>query len=95
MPESVAHFAQPDSVGQLAVERGYDVAPGTEGPGLGIDSMLAGQLSDQMARDEVANLRQNREFASGSGCPFPFGFFTLGRYAAGQRWAAPTAPFST
>ncbi len=46
MPQPVADIVEADSVGELRVEQGHDVAPRGEGPRLGFDPILSRQLSD-------------------------------------------------
>ena len=73
--QAVADVIESDGVGQLAVEHGDHMAPGAEGPGLGVHAMFPRQFPDQMARDEVAKLGQNAEFAPGWSCPPMVCFF--------------------
>jgi hypothetical protein len=75
------------------IGHGHNVTPSAERAGLRIDAMFPRQFSDKMARDEVAKLGQNTDFASGWGCPSPVCFFHTRSLSRAANLGNPSRPF--
>jgi hypothetical protein len=54
-------------MGKLRIKQRHDMTPHTERARQGIDASCPGEFGDDVAGDEVAKLRENRELASGWG----------------------------
>jgi len=65
MAQSVTDIIETNGMGELRVEQRHHVTPRGERPRLGFDPVLAGQLGDQVAWNQVANLRENAELRFG------------------------------
>ena len=63
MPQGIAHIIETDRMGQLRIEHRHDMTPWQKTTTQSIHSRLLGKLWYQMARNEVAELLQNRELA--------------------------------
>lgn len=63
--ESVADIIEPHGVGELGVNETHDMAPRAEGPSLLVDTVLAGELGDEMFGYELANSSQYDGIAPG------------------------------
>ena len=59
--ERIAHIIEADGVSMLRVDEAHQMAPRREGSHLGMHTRLPRQLRDQMWRDQVAELPQNRK----------------------------------
>ena len=77
-PQTVTDIVETDGVNKLGVEQRYDVTPVAEGAGEFIRAQIAGQLGDEMRRNEMAKLPEHRQFGTGWRT---FGFFHLDRVA--------------
>lgn len=80
--QGVADIVESEGMGELGVKQRDDVAPGTEGARLFVDAMLAGKLGNEVPRNELADLRENRD-------PH-FGWFFL-NHQADPMWDRPPA----
>ena len=58
-PQGIADVIESDAVSELGKKQGDDMAPGFEGAGLFVDTVLAGQLRDHVVGNQIANLTQN------------------------------------
>ena len=62
-PQGVAHVVETETVGDLGIKQAHDMTPRTERAGVLFHASLAGQFGNQMRRNEVAKLAQQRELA--------------------------------
>ena len=60
-PQGVTDVVQAQAMGQLGVEQRQYMAPRFKGAGLLLHPSLSSQLRNQVVRNEIANLTQNRE----------------------------------
>jgi hypothetical protein len=65
MPETIADIVQTNGVSELGMQQGYDMAPGRKLPCLFVDPVLPRQFGNQMARNNLADLRQNAQLGFG------------------------------
>ena len=70
--QPVTDIVEAQGVGELGVDQAHDMAPGAEGAGLVGDAGVARQLGDQVRRNQIAELAQEREAAARwlAGCLF-------------------------
>jgi hypothetical protein len=64
-PQRVTDIVEANRMGQLRKEHADHVTPGTEGSRLGIHAGLAREFRDEMCRNQIAKLTQNRELGGG------------------------------
>ena len=62
-PQSVTHIIEAKGVSQLREEQTDDVAPRTEGAGVVFNARVVRQFGNQVCRNQIANLAENRELA--------------------------------
>ena len=80
-PQAVAHVVQTERVGQLRVEQRHHMAPRRERARLGVNAVLAGELRDEVGRNQFDELPQHRRL-----CPARLaeGFFFTPCLVAGN-----------
>jgi len=64
-PQGVTDVVEANRMGQLRKGHADHVTPGTEGSRLGIHAGLAREFRDEMGRNPIAQLSQNRELGGG------------------------------
>ena len=63
--QAVTDIIEADGVNELGIEQRDDVTPVTERAGKFFRAQLAGQLGDEMGRNEMAKLAQHGQFGTG------------------------------
>ena len=58
--DAIAHIVQAGRVRQMRVQKRHDMRPRRKGSGFFIDPVLLRKFRDQIGRDQLANLTQNR-----------------------------------
>ena len=64
-PQTVTNIIEPNGMSELRKQQRHDVTPGTKVAGSIGRACAAGQLADQMSRNEIAQLPKDREFGPG------------------------------